>query len=102
MSDTVFVQVDGASRPRTRLGSARPARTCLVAGSAIFWQDEPAAAYVDLTAMVAEVPDDVSSRPRPDNHVIVLFGATGDLSKRKLLPGLFNLHCTASCPRTTA
>ena len=27
----------------------------------------------------------------PDDHVIVLFGATGDLAKRKLLPGLFNL-----------
>ena len=23
------------------------------------------------------------SEPRPDNHVIVLFGATGDLAKRK-------------------
>jgi glucose-6-phosphate 1-dehydrogenase len=31
------------------------------------------------------------SGPRPDNHVIVLFGATGDLAKRKLLPGLFHL-----------
>ena len=29
--------------------------------------------------------------PRPDNHVIVLFGATGDLARRKLLPGLFQL-----------
>jgi glucose-6-phosphate 1-dehydrogenase len=28
---------------------------------------------------------------RPDDHVIVLFGATGDLARRKLLPGLFNL-----------
>ncbi|WP_281153925.1 glucose-6-phosphate dehydrogenase [Streptomyces sp. HYC2] len=28
---------------------------------------------------------------RPDNHLIVLFGATGDLAKRKLLPGLFHL-----------
>jgi glucose-6-phosphate 1-dehydrogenase len=27
----------------------------------------------------------------PDDHVIVLFGATGDLSRRKLLPGLFQL-----------
>jgi glucose-6-phosphate 1-dehydrogenase len=26
-----------------------------------------------------------------DDHVIVLFGATGDLAKRKLLPGLFHL-----------
>ncbi len=29
--------------------------------------------------------------PRPADHVIVLFGATGDLAKRKLLPGLFHL-----------
>jgi glucose-6-phosphate 1-dehydrogenase len=28
---------------------------------------------------------------KPDDHVIVLFGATGDLSRRKLLPGLFHL-----------
>jgi glucose-6-phosphate 1-dehydrogenase len=27
----------------------------------------------------------------PDDHVIVLFGATGDLAKRKLLPGMFRL-----------
>ena len=27
----------------------------------------------------------------PDNHVIVLFGATGDLAKRKLIPGMFRL-----------
>src|SRR5260370_20929256 len=30
-------------------------------------------------------------RRRPDNHVIVLFGAPGDLARRKLLPGLFHL-----------
>jgi len=27
----------------------------------------------------------------PDDHVIVLFGATGDLARRKLIPGLFRL-----------
>lgn len=27
----------------------------------------------------------------PEPHVVVLFGATGDLSRRKLLPGLFHL-----------
>jgi glucose-6-phosphate 1-dehydrogenase len=37
--------------------------------------------------------------PRPDNHVIVLFGATGDLAKRKLLPGLFHLHAAGLLPR---
>jgi glucose-6-phosphate 1-dehydrogenase len=27
----------------------------------------------------------------PENHVIVLFGATGDLARRKIIPGLFHL-----------
>jgi len=40
----------------------------------------------------------VRARQRPQDHVIVLFGATGDLSRRKLLPGLFNLHCTGLMP----
>ncbi|GAB2741323.1 glucose-6-phosphate dehydrogenase [Kitasatospora kifunensis] len=31
------------------------------------------------------------SSDRPEDHVIVLFGATGDLARRKLLPGLFHL-----------
>ena len=38
------------------------------------------------------------SGPRPDNHVIVLFGATGDLAKRKLLPGLFHLAVAGLLP----
>src|SRR5215471_2107968 len=37
--------------------------------------------------------------PRPGNHVIVLFGATGDLAKRKLLPGLFHLHAAGLLPK---
>jgi glucose-6-phosphate 1-dehydrogenase len=35
---------------------------------------------------------------RPENHVIVLFGATGDLAKRKLLPGLFHLAAAGLLP----
>jgi glucose-6-phosphate 1-dehydrogenase len=35
----------------------------------------------------------------PDDHVVVLFGATGDLAKRKLLPGLFRLHRVGLAPR---
>jgi glucose-6-phosphate 1-dehydrogenase len=27
----------------------------------------------------------------PDNHVIVIFGVTGDLARRKIIPGLFDL-----------
>ena len=33
----------------------------------------------------------VKAAERPDPHVVVVFGATGDLAKRKLLPGLFHL-----------
>jgi glucose-6-phosphate 1-dehydrogenase len=36
--------------------------------------------------------------PHLDNHVIVLFGATGDLAKRKLLPGLFHLQVAGLMP----
>ena len=34
----------------------------------------------------------------PDDHVIVLFGALGDLSRRKLLPGLFHLDRAGLMP----
>jgi glucose-6-phosphate 1-dehydrogenase len=36
---------------------------------------------------------------RPPNHVIVLYGATGDLAKRKILPGLFHLSTVGLMPR---
>lgn len=36
-------------------------------------------------------PESESTGPVPDDHVVVLFGATGDLARRKLLPGLFHL-----------
>jgi len=35
----------------------------------------------------------------PDDHVIVLFGATGDLARRKLLPGLFHLSKSGLLPK---
>jgi glucose-6-phosphate 1-dehydrogenase len=38
------------------------------------------------------------SAPRPDDHVIVVFGATGDLARRKLLPGLFHLAAADLMP----
>lgn len=34
----------------------------------------------------------------PDPYVIVLFGATGDLAARKLIPGLFHLQCAELLP----
>ncbi len=36
---------------------------------------------------------------RPPDHILVLFGATGDLAKRKLLPGLFHLAKAGLLPR---
>src|SRR5215203_4413656 len=45
-------------------------------------------------------PSDVTTNLiRPlDPHVIVLFGASGDLAKRKLLPGLLHLHRAGLLP----
>jgi glucose-6-phosphate 1-dehydrogenase len=45
-------------------------------------------------------PSDVSSKLMTPlkPHVIVLFGATGDLAKRKLLPGLIRLHNSGLVP----
>jgi glucose-6-phosphate 1-dehydrogenase len=36
--------------------------------------------------------------PRPSNRVLVLFGATGDLAKRKLFPGFFHLFIEGLMP----
>ena len=36
--------------------------------------------------------------PTPDDHVIVIFGATGDLARRKLFPGLFRLYAAGLMP----
>src|SRR5580704_7898988 len=45
-------------------------------------------------------PTDASTAAVPalPPHVLVLFGATGNLSKRKLLPGLFHLHRAGLLP----
>lgn len=36
--------------------------------------------------------------PRPDDQMLVIFGASGDLTKRKLLPSLFELFLRDSLP----
>ena len=53
--NTVFVQVDGGVSADNAAEIREVGADLLVAGSAVFWQDEPAAAYVDLTEKVAEV-----------------------------------------------
>ena len=48
---------------------------------------------------VSDPSDVTTSLMAPlEPHVIVLFGATGDLARRKLLPGLLHLHRPACCP----
>src|SRR5690349_21630602 len=41
---------------------------------------------------------DGMGRLEPDDHVLILFGATGDLAKRKLLPALFHLEVAGMMP----
>jgi ribulose-phosphate 3-epimerase len=54
LPDSVRVQVDGGINGTT-IGQARDAGAdLLVAGSAIFWRDDPGAAYRELARLVAE------------------------------------------------
>jgi len=53
VSDTVFVQVDGGLSAGNVAEIREAGADLLVAGSAVFWQDDPAAAYADLMAKVA-------------------------------------------------
>jgi glucose-6-phosphate 1-dehydrogenase len=50
----------------------------------------------------ATVPAAVSRAQVPQEQVIVLFGATGDLSRRKLLPGIFHLFQAGLMPERFA
>jgi len=63
-------------------------------GADAIWGDD------DLGLLLDElVPDDGHGSHAPASpHVIVLFGATGDLAKRKLLPGLFHLSRAGMLP----
>ncbi len=49
------------------------------------------------TATVAK-PAAASTERVPEDHLIVLFGATGDLARRKLLPGMFHLAQSGLMP----
>jgi glucose-6-phosphate 1-dehydrogenase len=44
------------------------------------------------------MPQDMPDQ-RPSNRVLILFGATGDLAKRKLFPGFFHLYREGLMPR---
>jgi glucose-6-phosphate 1-dehydrogenase len=44
-----------------------------------------------VSVETVSAPAGVPGATVPEDHVIVLFGATGDLARRKLLPGIFHL-----------
>src|SRR6266496_4538955 len=49
-----------------------------------------------MSAIIQANPlEKLSQEPLPtgDSCVLVIFGASGDLTKRKLIPGLYNLAC---------
>jgi glucose-6-phosphate 1-dehydrogenase len=53
--------------------------------------------------MPTAAPQQVPARPAgvtvPDDCVVVIFGGSGDLARRKLLPGLFHLHQAGLMPK---
>src|ERR1700731_5501084 len=49
-----------------------------------------------MSAIIQANPlEKLSQEPQPtgDSCVLIIFGASGDLTKRKLIPGLYNLAC---------
>jgi len=50
----VRVQVDGGVNRETVLAAREAGADLLVAGSAIFWNDDPAAAYRELVSIATE------------------------------------------------
>jgi len=49
--------------------------------------------------MVSEMDDTVMFPIKPDQATIVIFGASGDLTKRMLIPSLFNLYTKKQLPK---
>ena len=52
-----------------------------------------------MSATAASARAEKSVARIPADQVIVLFGATGDLAKRKLLPGMFHLAQVGLMPK---
>jgi glucose-6-phosphate 1-dehydrogenase len=52
-----------------------------------------------VSTVTASAIERKSSAPVPADQVIVLFGATGDLAKRKLLPGIYHLMRVGLMPK---
>ena len=45
--------------------------------------------------------DELASRLTPEPCTVIIFGATGDLTHRKLVPALYNLAADGELPPTT-
>ena len=59
------------------------------------------------TAQISISPEDLSQVPHgheriPEDSILVIFGASGDLTKRKLLPALFHLERAGLLPQKFA
>jgi len=44
-------------------------------------------------------PTRIVSLPQAGSALLVIFGASGDLTRRKLIPGLYDLTCVGCVPR---
>jgi glucose-6-phosphate 1-dehydrogenase len=51
---------------------------------------------------MSQANTDSTSTRRPDPFVMVVFGASGDLTRRKLMPAIFQLWCENHLPESTA
>jgi glucose-6-phosphate 1-dehydrogenase len=52
-----------------------------------------------MSVTTAPAPVKAPASQVPENQVVVLFGATGDLARRKLLPGIFHLAQVGLMPK---
>ncbi len=61
---------------------------------------------IDMATTQVQVSPDTAAAARssertPDPCIVVIFGASGDLTKRKLLPALYHLEQGGCCRRTS-
>jgi glucose-6-phosphate 1-dehydrogenase len=90
-SDRVLVAA-GRSRPIRPHHARKP-----FAARALPHHLDPPGSHMTIAPSTSPNDRRADGAPAPEPHVIVLSGAFGDLSRRKLLPGLFHLARTGSC-----
>src|SRR5580704_13623707 len=61
-----------------------------------------ATSELSATAVVSAAPAPVQTERIPDPCIVVIFGASGDLTKRKLLPALYHLEQSGLLPKDFA